>query len=83
MKKVFPTSDKDLENIIENGLQSVELHIFNNAGRIPSGPKLYSSSIFKNALKISSLLIDNKEFNLNLGNDSIYLKKISIRVKVI
>ena len=66
MKEVFhncgkPPSDNDLENIIESGLQSVEPHIFNKAGRIPSGPELKSSSSFKNSLKISLLLIDNEE----------------------
>ena len=65
MKEVFhncgkPPSDNDLENIIERGLQSVELHNFNKAG-----PELKSSSIFKNSLKISSLLLDSEEFNLN------------------
>ena len=77
MKEVFhncgkPPSDNDLENIIESGLQSVEPHIFNKAGGIPSDPEIKSSSIFKNSLKISSLLIDNEEFNLNLGSDFIY-----------
>ena len=53
MKEVFhncgkPSSDNDLENIIESGLQSVEPHIFNKAGGIPSGPELKSSSSFKN-----------------------------------
>ena len=55
-------SVNDLENIIESGLQSVEPHIFNKAGGIPSGPELKSSSSFNNSLKISSLLIDNEEF---------------------
>ena len=64
MKEFFhncgkPPSDNDLENIIESGLQSVEAHIFNKAGGIPSGPELKSSS-FKNSLKPSSLLIDNE-----------------------
>ena len=73
MKEVFhncgkPSSYNDLENIIESALQS-------EAAGIPSGSELKSSSSFKNSLKISSLLIDNEEFNLNLGSDSIYWKK--------
>ena len=77
MKEVFhncgkPLSDIDLENIIESGLQSVEPHIFNKAEGIPSAPELKSSSSFKNSLKISALLINNEEFNLNLGSDTIY-----------
>ena len=57
-------------------------HIFNKVGGIPSGPELKSSSSFKNSLKISSLLIDNEEFNLNLGSDSIYWKKLASGLKL-
>ena len=76
MKEIFhncgkPPSDNDLENIIESVLQSVDPHIFNEAGWIPSGPELKSSSSFKNSLKISSLLIDNEEFDLNLDSDAV------------